>query len=480
MGLEAKNVRAVKETEEYKSVMPSSGTRGESNKSSPSSLGIYMGDGILEAEKREPQVALSVNNEEDFDPKDAYEDEKNRQDEGEDDVDDDGEFTPPEDLDALLTRGDPDEMFADLVKVAEGESGDIFSVKIADPTTQNAYRKWQETCNWNKKKTNLSRRPVSFVPPASPNVADTTLLAQPHSATLPRPTGSAALIPPLAVVKIIPITQASGANAAKMKILKRELEMAKSSCHMNVVGVFGCWRSIDKSAVWIAMEYMDGGSLTDLLPTPPSAPATPSTPRSLSAQSSSTLAGGTRLSLSFMSRVLLDVVKAVTYLHKVHGWVHRDIKSDNILLSWKGQVKLADFSNCAALTSACPRRRSVIGTPYWMAPQVVSGLEYDFKADVWSIGIVAIEMAEGEPPYLEFPPLKALFLIATNGSLRLRHPEIWPSDFVEFVDMCLEKEAENRPDAENLSKHRFLQRAGPSTEVAAAIQAAQENENGEE
>ncbi|KAG5460091.1 MAG: kinase-like domain-containing protein [Olpidium bornovanus] len=175
------------------------------------------------------------------------------------------------------------------------------------------------------------------------------------------------------------------------------------------------------------MEYLDGGSLTDLLPVPASpgsaSPASPTAPAS----------GGRLLTLSIMSRVLLDVLKAVNYLHKEKRWIHRDIKSDNILLSRRGEIKLGGyvFSGSGVGSEGTqggnfsrtlrqaqqeakrqrrrnfrrPRRRSIVGTPYWMSPQVVSGAEYDFKADIWSLGVVAVEMADGEPPYLEAGPL---------------------------------------------------------------------------
>lgn len=112
-----------------------------------------------------------------------------------------------------------------------------------------------------------------------------------------------------------------------------------------------------------------------------------------------------QLKEAHMKRVIRDILRALTRLHRLSR-IHRDIRSDNILLNLRGEVKLADFGHCAQLTSARPHRNSIVGTPYWMAPEVIKGQDYDSKVDIWSLGVVLLEMAEGDPPYVEHPPLK--------------------------------------------------------------------------
>lgn len=109
-----------------------------------------------------------------------------------------------------------------------------------------------------------------------------------------------------------------------------------------------------------------------------------------------------------------------------------------------------------------------------MAPEVIEGFDYDCKVDIWSLGIMAMEMAEGEPPYMDYPPLRALFLIATQGLPDLKQPEIWSPEFKSFVKICLQRNAEARPTATDLLKHPFLSKAGPSTEIVKLAQKAAE------
>lgn len=133
-------------------------------------------------------------------------------------------------------------------------------------------------------------------------------------------------------------------------------------------------------------------------------------------------------------------------------YIHRDIKSDNILIGSRGEVKIADFGYAAQLTQQKTKRNTIVGTPYWMAPELIRGQNYDTKVDIWSLGIMIMEMAEGEPPYMEFPPLRALFLITTKGIPDLKDPGKWSSPFRQFVALCLEKDPEKRPDADELLK----------------------------
>merc|ERR1711879_776877 len=137
-------------------------------------------------------------------------------------------------------------------------------------------------------------------------------------------------------------------------------------------------------------------------------------------------------------------------------------------------IKLADFGYCAQLTETVDKRNSVVGTPYWMAPELIKGMEYGTSVDVWSLGIAAIEMADGDPPYLDFPPLRALFLIATQGSPSLKDPEQWSVLFRDFLSRCLEQDVAKRATATELLSHPFLEIACPKESLTPYIIKAKE------
>jgi len=136
--------------------------------------------------------------------------------------------------------------------------------------------------------------------------------------------------------------------------------------------------------------------------------------------------------------------------------LHRDIKSDNILVAESGLIKLADFGFAAALTLEEQNRSSIVGTPYWMAPELIQGTQYDDKVDVWSMGITALEMAEGEPPLLNEQPLRALFFITVNPSPTLSEPQKWSRAFADFLSKALDKDPAERWSCEQLLEHPFL------------------------
>ena len=162
-------------------------------------------------------------------------------------------------------------------------------------------------------------------------------------------------------------------------------------------------------------------------------------------------------------------MKAIELLHSLNR-IHRDIKSDNILLSSDGEIKLADFGYCAQLTHRGDKRNSLVGTPYWMAPEVVRGQEYGFPVDIWSLGIACIEMADGEPPFVDVPPMRALFLIATSGRPNLKDPSNWSCCFQDFMSQCFEMDPTKRYTAKRLLLHPFLRMACPLSNFVALIQ----------
>ncbi|KAI9305895.1 kinase-like domain-containing protein, partial [Cunninghamella echinulata] len=236
---------------------------------------------------------------------------------------------------------------------------------------------------------------------------------------------------------------------AEEKLSKLELELAnmKMSRHPNIIEFIAKYNVEDE--VWIVTEYMDT-SLAEII-------STPDTASQMSSSSPSLLE-------SHMARIAREVLRALTHLHRLRR-IHRDIRSDNILLNTRGDIKIADFSQCAQLTCNQENRKSVIGTPYWMAPEVIKGSEYDTKVDIWSLGVMMMEMAQGDPPYIEYPPLRAVFLIASNGVPELDPSSTWSDSFKDFVKQCTTMNPNQRPDAERLLKHPFLTMASSTEDI---------------
>jgi len=171
-------------------------------------------------------------------------------------------------------------------------------------------------------------------------------------------------------------------------------------------------------------------------------------------------------------QIQVVVKQALLGLQYLHGQkkIHRDIKSGNILLTTDGDCKLADFGISAELSTTLAKRKTVVGTPYWMAPEVLLSTEYDSKADIWSLGITAIEMAEGEPPHSNVHPMRAIFMIPNSPPPTLRHTTEWSANFHNFLRKCLQKDPTKRPSAtELLHSDPFVMNAGKKNIIAALV-----------
>ncbi|XP_064623130.1 serine/threonine-protein kinase PAK mbt-like isoform X3 [Lineus longissimus] len=220
----------------------------------------------------------------------------------------------------------------------------------------------------------------------------------------------------------------------RRELLFNEVVIMRDYHHPNIVDMYDSFLVNDE--LWVVMEFLEGGALTDIV--------THANPRCDETQ---------------IATVCKACLKALAFLHS-NGVIHRDIKSDSILLAHDGRVKLSDFGFCAQVSPDLPKRKSLVGTPYWMAPEVISRLPYGPEVDIWSLGIMVIEMIDGEPPFFNDPPLQAMRRIRDMPPPKLKNTHKVSPRLQGFIEKMLIRDPSQRATAFDLLQHPFLRNAG--------------------
>ncbi|XP_070781741.1 serine/threonine-protein kinase PAK 6b [Enoplosus armatus] len=218
----------------------------------------------------------------------------------------------------------------------------------------------------------------------------------------------------------------------RRELLFNEVVIMRDYRHQNVVEMYRS--ALVEEELWVIMEYLQGGALTHIV-------------------------SETRLNEEQTATVCEGVLQALTYLHS-QGVIHRDIKSDSILLTMDGRIKLSDFGFCAQISKDVPKRKSLVGTPYWMAPEVICKTPYGTEVDVWSLGIMVVEMVDGEPPYFSDTPITAMKKLRDEAAPSVKNIQRVSPVLKDFLSCMLTRDTQQRSSATDLLEHPFLLQAG--------------------
>lgn len=235
----------------------------------------------------------------------------------------------------------------------------------------------------------------------------------------------------------VAIKQMEVTKQQRRELLINEVATMKFYKHPNIVKMYNSYLVDDE--LWLVLEYLEGGALTDIVTK-------------------------TTMDERQIATVCLQCLQALAFLHS-EGLIHRDIKSDSILLAGDGGVKLSDFGFCAQVSKQVPRRRSLVGTPYWLSPEIISRQAYGPEVDIWSMGIMIMEMVDGEPPFYNEPPIQAMKRIRDMPPPRLQNQDRISPDLQNFLSHMLVKDPSQRATARGLLQHPFLQQALPPSSL---------------
>jgi len=218
----------------------------------------------------------------------------------------------------------------------------------------------------------------------------------------------------------------------RRELLFNEVVIMRDYHHEHIVDMHSSYLVGDE--LWVVMEFLEGGALTDIVT-------------------------HSKMDEQQIATVCKSCLRALAFLH-AQGVIHRDVKSDSILLAKDGKVKLSDFGFCAQVSPDLPKRKSLVGTPYWMAPEVISRLPYGPEVDIWSLGIMCIEMVDGEPPFFNEPPLQAMRRIRDMPPPKLKNAHKVSPRLLGFMERMLVRDPAQRATAFELLQHPFLRQAG--------------------